>query len=114
MPLASDRPAGDELAVALDMDPIELRLRNNSAAPPGKDLQWSSKHLDECFRIGAARFGWANRAPRGRTDGDWLVGVGTATAMFRALRFPATVEISLRADDTAVVATSGADPGTAC
>jgi xanthine dehydrogenase YagR molybdenum-binding subunit len=102
----------DELAVALDMDPIELRLRNNSAAPPGKDLQWSSKHLDECFRIGAARFGWANRTPRGNTDGDWLVGLGTATAMFPALRFPATVEISLRADDTAVVATSGADPGT--
>src|SRR5207244_9172435 len=67
---------------------------------------------DECFRIGAARFGWANRTPRGGSDGDWLVGLGTATAMFPALRFPATVEISLRADDTAVVATSGADPGT--
>jgi xanthine dehydrogenase YagR molybdenum-binding subunit len=102
----------DELAVALDMDPIELRLRNNSTAPPGKDLQWSSKHLDECFRIGAARFGWANRSPRGHTDGDWLVGLGMATAMFPALRFPATVEVTLRADDTAVVATSGADPGT--
>ncbi|QUH03691.1 xanthine dehydrogenase family protein molybdopterin-binding subunit [Saccharopolyspora erythraea] len=102
----------DELAVALGMDPIELRLRNNSTAPPGKDLQWSSKHLDECFRIGADRFGWANRTPRGRTDGDWLVGLGTATAMFPALRFPATVEVTLRADDTAVVATSGSDPGT--
>jgi xanthine dehydrogenase YagR molybdenum-binding subunit len=102
----------DELAVALDMDPIELRLRNNSTAPPGKDLQWSSKHLDECFRIGAARFGWANRSPRGHTDGDWLVGVGMATAMFPAIRFPATVEVTLRADDTAGVATSGADPGT--
>ena len=32
--------------------------------------------------------------------------------MFPALRFPATVEITLQADDTAVVATSGADPGT--
>ncbi|MFD9893491.1 xanthine dehydrogenase family protein molybdopterin-binding subunit [Amycolatopsis sp. NPDC059027] len=102
----------DELAVALDMDPIELRLRNNSTAPPGRDLQWSSKHLDECFRIGASRFGWAGRTPRGRTDGDWLVGLGTATAMFPALRFPATVEITLRADETAVVSTSGADPGT--
>jgi len=102
----------DELAVALNMDPIELRLRNNSTAPPGKDLQWSSKHLDECFQIGAARFGWAHRSPHGHTDGDWLVGLGMATAMFPALRFPATVEISLRADDTAVVATSGADPGT--
>ena len=102
----------DELAVALNMDPIELRQRNNSAAPPGKDLQWSSKHLDECFRVGAARFGWANRTPQGHTDGDWLVGLGTATAMFPALRFPATVGITLRDDDTAVVATSGADPGT--
>lgn len=102
----------DELAVALNMDPIELRLRNSSTAPPGNDLQWSSKHLDECFQIGSARFGWPNRAPRGRTEGDWLVGLGTATAMFPALRFPATVEVSMRADDTAVVATSGSDPGT--
>jgi xanthine dehydrogenase YagR molybdenum-binding subunit len=102
----------DELAVALDMDPIELRQRNNSAAPPGKDLQWSSKHLDECFRVGAARFGWAQRTRRGRVEGDWLVGLGTATAMFPALRFPASVRITLRADDSAEVATSGADPGT--
>ena len=102
----------DELAVALNMDPIELRMRNNSTAPPGKDLQWSSKHLDECFQIGAARFGWAQRSPHGHTDGDWLVGLGTATAMFPALRFPATVEVTLLADDTAAVATSGADPGT--
>ncbi|MGP4019358.1 xanthine dehydrogenase family protein molybdopterin-binding subunit [Saccharopolyspora sp. 5N708] len=102
----------DELAVALHMDPIELRMRNNSTAPPGNDLQWSSKHLDECFRIGADRFGWANRSPHGHSDGDWLVGLGTATAMFPALRFPATVGITLRADETAVVETSGADPGT--
>jgi xanthine dehydrogenase YagR molybdenum-binding subunit len=102
----------DELAVALRMDPIELRMRNNSSAPAGKDLQWSSKHLDECFHLGATRFGWANRSPHGHADGDWLVGLGTATAMFPALRFPATVEITLRADDTAEVATSGADPGT--
>jgi xanthine dehydrogenase YagR molybdenum-binding subunit len=104
--------AMDELAIALHMDPIELRLRNNSTAPPGKDLQWSSKHLDECYRIGAARFGWANRTPEGHVDGDWLVGMGTATAMFPALRFPATVEIAFREDETATVGTSGADPGT--
>jgi xanthine dehydrogenase YagR molybdenum-binding subunit len=102
----------DELAVALDMDPIALRRRNSSTAPPGKDLQWSSKHLDECFRRGAERFRWAERSPRGRVDGDWLVGVGTATAMFPALRFPASVRVTLRDDDTAEVATSGADPGT--
>ncbi|WP_433873675.1 xanthine dehydrogenase family protein molybdopterin-binding subunit [Saccharopolyspora sp. CA-218241] len=102
----------DELAVELGVDPIELRRRNSSTAPPGKDLQWSAKYLDDCFRIGAQRFGWAERSPHGRTDGDWLVGMGTATAMFPALRFPATVEVTLRADDTAAVSTSGADPGT--
>ncbi|MFP5022329.1 xanthine dehydrogenase family protein molybdopterin-binding subunit [Pseudonocardia phyllosphaerae] len=102
----------DELAVALDMDPIELRLRNSSVAPPGRDLQWSSKHLDDCFALGAARFGWSARAPQGRVEGDWQVGVGVATAMFPALRFPASVRVTLRDDDTAEVATSGADPGT--
>ena len=102
----------DELAEALGMDPVELRIKNNSIAPPGKDLQWASKHLDECFRVGAARFGWQHRRAGGHTDGDWLVGMGAATAMFPALRFPATVGITLRADDTADVATSGADPGT--
>ncbi|GAA1192144.1 xanthine dehydrogenase family protein molybdopterin-binding subunit [Prauserella alba] len=102
----------DELAVALAMDPIALRTRNNSTAPPGEDLQWSSKHLDECFEVGAARFGWERRSPDGRVEGDWLVGMGTATAMFPGLRFPATVGVTLHADDTATVAASGADPGT--
>ncbi|TWF93495.1 xanthine dehydrogenase family protein molybdopterin-binding subunit [Saccharopolyspora dendranthemae] len=102
----------DELAIELEMDPIELRKRNNSTAPPGKDLQWSSKHLDECFTVGSQRFGWANRSPQGRTEGDWQVGMGVAVAMFPALRSPATVGIELRADGTAVVSTSGADPGT--
>lgn len=104
--------AVDELAVALDMDPIDLRMRNNSIAPPGKDLQWSSKHLDECFEIGKQRFGWSRRTPHGHTDGDWLVGMGVAVAMFPAIRFPATVEVTLNADESAVVSTSGSDPGT--
>ncbi len=103
--------AMDELAVALDMDPIELRLRNSSIGPMGSDLQWSGKYLDDCYHIGAARFGWENR-PKAREDGDWLVGMGTATAMFPAFRFPATVDVTLKADETAVVSTSGADPGT--
>jgi len=104
--------AMDELAVALDMDPIDLRLRNNSEAPPGHDLLWSSKHLDECYRVGAARFGWAQRTPQGSTDGDWLVGMGTATAMFPAIRFPASLTVTLHDNDTVVVANSGSDPGT--
>ncbi|AEA24567.1 Xanthine dehydrogenase [Pseudonocardia dioxanivorans CB1190] len=104
--------AMDELAVALDMDPIELRLRNGSLGPAGSDLQWSSKYLDDCYRIGAERFGWSRRTPTGTRDGDWLVGMGTATAVFPALRFPTTTEITLRADDTALVSVGGSDPGT--
>jgi xanthine dehydrogenase YagR molybdenum-binding subunit len=102
----------DELAVALDMDPIEVRLRNDSTAPHGSDLLWSSKHLDECYRIGAARFGWSARTAPGREEGDWQVGMGMASAMFPAFRFPATVRVTLYADGTAEVATGGADPGT--
>jgi len=102
----------DELAATLGMDPLELRLKNYNSGPPGSDLQWSSKHLDECYRVGAAEFGWSHRTPGGHTDGDWLVGMGMATAMYSASRFPATVGITLRADETAVVETSGADPGT--
>ncbi|WP_021591377.1 xanthine dehydrogenase family protein molybdopterin-binding subunit [Actinomadura welshii] len=104
--------AMDELAVALNLDPIELRLRNSSIGPAGSDLQWSSKHLDDCYRIGAERFAWSSRTAPGKKDGDWLVGMGTATARFPALRLPATTEITLRADDTALVSVGGADPGT--
>ena len=103
--------AMDELAVALNMDPIELRLKNDSTAPHGSDLLWSSKYLDECYRVGAARFGWAGRGFR-REEGDWQVGMGAASAMFPAFRFPATIRVTLSADDTAEVATGGADPGT--
>ncbi|MET0494229.1 MAG: xanthine dehydrogenase family protein molybdopterin-binding subunit [Actinoplanes sp.] len=104
--------AMDELAVALNMDPIQVRIRNDSTAPLDEGLPWSSKHLAECFSIGAARFGWAERTPHGRTDGDWLVGLGVAASIFSAARFPASVRVTLRDDDTAEVATSGADPGT--
>jgi xanthine dehydrogenase YagR molybdenum-binding subunit len=104
--------AMDELAAELGMDPIELRLRNSSTGPVGSDLQWSSKYLEDCYRIGAQRFGWSQRGATGRADGDWLVGMGMATAMFPALRFPTTIEITLRADDTALVSVGGADPGT--
>jgi xanthine dehydrogenase YagR molybdenum-binding subunit len=67
---------------------------------------------EQLNRTGATRFGWANRAPHGHTDGDWLVGLGMAGSVFPAIRFPATVRITLRDNDTAEIATSGADPGT--
>jgi xanthine dehydrogenase YagR molybdenum-binding subunit len=53
--------AMDELAVALDMDPVELRIRNDPAAEPESGLPFSSRNLVACLREGAARFGWADR-----------------------------------------------------
>jgi xanthine dehydrogenase YagR molybdenum-binding subunit len=78
--------AMDELAVALRMDPIELRLKNYAEKDPGSGKPWSSKSLRECYRVGAERFGWSKRtpAPRSMRDGRWLIGYGMASATYPA------------------------------
>jgi xanthine dehydrogenase YagR molybdenum-binding subunit len=106
--------AMDELATRLDLDPVELRRRNNATSYPGRGVPWSSKHLDECYRVGAEVFGWSLRArvPRSVTDGDWLVGTGMATAVYPAARYRTTARVRLHADGTATVSTATADLGT--
>jgi xanthine dehydrogenase YagR molybdenum-binding subunit len=79
----------DELAVMLDLDPIELRIRNEPETDPSSGLPFSARHLVEAWRAGAARFGWDERpAPGTRRDGEWLIGMGCATATYPYLRFP--------------------------
>ncbi|WP_432989818.1 xanthine dehydrogenase family protein molybdopterin-binding subunit [Dactylosporangium sp. CA-233914] len=107
--------AMDELADRLGMDPVELRLRNDAATYPGLDVPWSSKRLAECLRLGAKRFGWAERSrrPRSRVDGDDYVGLGVAATVYRAAQIsPVVVEVTLHADGTVEVATSAVDLGT--
>ena len=108
--------AMDELAYALKMDPLELRLANYAETDPDSGLPFSSKALRECYRLGAERFGWSRRKPEPRSmrDGRWLVGWGTATGIWGAFLSPATVRITLRADGTAHVASATSDigPGT--
>jgi xanthine dehydrogenase YagR molybdenum-binding subunit len=74
--------AMDELAEKLNLDPIELRIRNEPGEDPEKHIPYSSRHLIPCFREGAQRFGWDKRNPRpGQVrDGNWLVGLGVAAA----------------------------------
>jgi xanthine dehydrogenase YagR molybdenum-binding subunit len=74
--------AMDELAEKLNLDPIELRIRNEPNEDPEKHIPYSSRHLIPCFREGARRFGWDKRNPRpGQVrDGHWLVGLGVAAA----------------------------------
>src|SRR5947209_7179170 len=83
----------DELAYALKMDPLHLRLVNHADEDPDKRLPWSSKSLKECYKQAAEKFGWAKRKaePRSMRDGRLLVGWGMATATWPTHRLPATV-----------------------
>ena len=107
--------AMDELAVALGIDPVELRIRNEPDRDPERDVPWSTRHLVECLRTGAERFGWAGRdlRPRMRTEGRWLIGTGVASATYPTRRRKADCRISV--DGSAgryVVEIDGSDIGT--
>ena len=114
--LLAQEIAMDELAAELRIDPIEVRLRNFAERSPKKDLPWSSNALRECYRAGAERFGWIERArqPRSMRKGRDLVGYGMATAINTAPRYPAQARATLLANGTVVVrsATSDMGPGT--
>ena len=104
----------DELAVALKLDPLELRLRCYSDRDQHEDKPYSSKALRECYRQGAEAFGWDKRNPEPRSmrDGSDLVGWGMATGVWEALQVPITVRIALTANGHAEVACATSDIGT--
>jgi xanthine dehydrogenase YagR molybdenum-binding subunit len=108
--------AMDELAYALRIDPLELRLINYAETDPESGKPFSSKALRECYRLGAEKFGWKNRKfePRSMRDGRLLVGWGMATGVWGAFQMPAAALVTLRADGTARVASATSDigPGT--
>ena len=69
--------AMDELAIALKIDPVQLRLQCYSDRHQGEDLPYTSKQLRECYRQGAEAFGWdkRNAEPRSMRDGaSWSAG----------------------------------------
>jgi xanthine dehydrogenase YagR molybdenum-binding subunit len=108
--------AMDELAVALGMDPVELRIRNDPAAEPDSGLPFSSRNLIACLREGAGRFGWdgpTGRDPRPgvRRRGRWLVGTGVAASTYPARRRPSTATADAL-DGGYVVRIAAADIGT--
>lgn len=83
--------AMDELAYAADVDPVELRLRNDADVDQASGRAWSGKHLRECYLQGADRFGWHERpmAPRSLTRDGVQIGWGMATATYPGRRMPA-------------------------
>ena len=105
--------AMDELAVALRMDPIELRRVNDIRASPIDGARFTSRSLMECYDAAAASFGWSKRDPNpgSMRDGDWLIGYGCATASYPTHVAPATARVTLRADGSARVDVAGQDSG---
>ncbi len=106
--------AMDELAVALKVDPIELRLRCYSDRNQNTGQPYSSKALRECYSQGAKAFGWDKRNPQMRSmrDGGDLIGWGMATGVWDAFQAPITVRIALGANGQAEVACATSDIGT--
>jgi xanthine dehydrogenase YagR molybdenum-binding subunit len=109
--------AMDELAYALQLDPLALRLKNFADLDPNGDRPWSTNYLRECYARGAEKFGWAKRkpAPAATRDGDWLVGQGMAMGIYKAVRAKASARARLLPDGTLLVQSATADvgPGTA-
>jgi xanthine dehydrogenase YagR molybdenum-binding subunit len=106
--------AMDELAVALDMDPIELRRRNDTMYEPIKGLPYTSRSLVPCFEAAAKAFGWDSRNPKpgSMRDGDWLVGWGCAATMYPTQMGPATARVTLTPQGAVKVQTAAHDIGT--
>jgi xanthine dehydrogenase YagR molybdenum-binding subunit len=105
--------AVDELAHVMGIDPIELRIRNEPEKDPTTGLPFSSRLIVDAWRLGAERFGWAHRkAPASRHDGDWLVGLGCATATYPYYRMPGgAARITLTREGNARVAISAHEMG---
>ncbi|HBB30727.1 MAG TPA: xanthine dehydrogenase family protein molybdopterin-binding subunit [Cyanobacteria bacterium UBA8803] len=106
--------AMDELAWKLNLDPVYLRLKNETTTHQRTGLPFSSKHLADCLWVGAERFGWRDRPkqPRHLARDGQLVGWGMAAATFPAMRGNTTVKVRLLPDDTVHILTSGNDMGT--
>ncbi len=106
--------AMDELAIKLNLDPIEIRLRNYAEKDEGSGKPWSSKHLREAYQVGAEHFGWKQRNPKvgSMRKGDEILGWGMATMTWPGHRQQAEVHVRLLADGTAWASCATQDIGT--
>ena len=103
----------DELAHALGMDPVELRIRNEPTVDPERGVPFSDRRLVDCMREGARRFGWERRPtrPASLREGRWLVGYGMAAAIRMHFQAPTKARVRMGADGIAVVRSDMTDIG---
>ena len=104
----------DELAVKLKTDPVQLRLLNEPKEDEGLKIPFASRHIIECYKTGAEKFGWDKRnATVGSMKRDGLtLGWGVAGASWIAERFAADVTVELCADGRARIISGTQDIGT--
>jgi xanthine dehydrogenase YagR molybdenum-binding subunit len=103
----------DELAVKLNMDPIELRRVNDTMKEPIDGKPYTSRSLMTCFDEAAKAFGWSNRSarPKSMADGDWLIGYGCATTCYPTQMAPAAARVRLQRDGRVRVEIAGHEIG---
>jgi xanthine dehydrogenase YagR molybdenum-binding subunit len=105
--------AMDELSYTLNMDPLDLRLKNYADKDPQNGLPWSSNYLKDCYQKAADKFGWKKRnpAPRSMKSGNWLLGMGMSGGIYKADRSEASASATLHLDGSLLVQSSVADVG---
>jgi xanthine dehydrogenase YagR molybdenum-binding subunit len=105
--------AMDEIALKLNMDPVEFRRINDTTKSPVDDKPYSSRTLMTCYDQAAAAFGWQQRspAPGSMRDGDWLVGWGCASAFYPTHIGAATARVRLMANGTVRVQSAAHEIG---
>lgn len=106
--------AMDEMAEAVDMDPVAFRLRNYTERDGSQDLPFSSIHLKQALEEGARRFGWEKRTakPGSMREGDEILGWGVAACNWEALKVDAKAQVTLQADGRVLVSCATQDIGT--
>ncbi|UWZ83680.1 xanthine dehydrogenase family protein molybdopterin-binding subunit [Occallatibacter riparius] len=104
----------NELAWKLNMDPVELRLKNDADHDEGTNKPFSSRHWKECLTTGAEKIGWSKRTPgigSMRRDGK-IIGLGLGSASWSAARIPATASVELCPNGRVCVRSATQDIGT--
>ena len=106
--------AMDELAYATGVDPVALRLLNDTDVDPYSGRPFSTRAMRRCLTEGAARFGWDRRTPEPRSmrDGRYLIGQGMASAIYTHWRWPAKARVTLARDGSALVEAGTHELGT--
>jgi CO/xanthine dehydrogenase Mo-binding subunit len=106
--------AMDELASALDLDPLELRRRNHVDYDQASGLPYSSKALLACYDRAADLAGWSTREELRQPQPDGLLrGMGCATQIWWGGGGPPShATVRLDASGHALVVTGIQDIGT--